>query len=275
MAKIGDIRTKCGDVLTEDNIRGTKARCAKCIAGYQLEYRSTHKRKAKEYMKIYYIEKKEQVNERIKAYNLANRDSIIAKRKIYRENNKHKIVFSRKRYTLGHVKVAKDYLVDKYCLHCGETNPIVLDYHHRDRGSKLFSIAGACSSRYNSRISIEQLKAEIDKCDILCANCHIKLGQSLPMSRRVRKLSATKDEYLKSKGNKCELCGVTDSLEFHHRDPSTKVMDIGTMVRSSASKEDFIAEMDKCQILCRNCHRIHHHNERQEKYEQLMQEIAG
>jgi hypothetical protein len=56
------------------------------------------------------------------------------------------------------------------CEHCGETHPSCLEFHHRDPASKLFEIAGAVAST-----SMVKLRAEMQKCSILCANCHRKV----------------------------------------------------------------------------------------------------
>lgn len=57
------------------------------------------------------------------------------------------------------------------CTRCGEKHLATLDFHHRDPAAKGFGIAAALG-----RMSSEKrLKQEIDKCDILCANCHRKL----------------------------------------------------------------------------------------------------
>jgi hypothetical protein len=60
------------------------------------------------------------------------------------------------------------------CLQCGERHPACLDFHHRDPGDKLFEIG---SNHYRAAAL---LSAEIDKCDVLCANCHRKLHWSDP-----------------------------------------------------------------------------------------------
>lgn len=52
------------------------------------------------------------------------------------------------------------------CAKCGETRQYVLDYHHRDPSKKDFTI---CKYRKGS---IELLQQEIDKCVVLCSNCH-------------------------------------------------------------------------------------------------------
>ncbi len=61
----------------------------------------------------------------------------------------------------------------------------------------------------------------------------------------------------------CKSCGNSDwrCLDFHHRDPSTKVFTIGARA-TRYSKEVIVAEIKKCDVLCANCHRIHHWEER-------------
>lgn len=56
------------------------------------------------------------------------------------------------------------------CQHCGENDPALLDFHHNDAGQKEFTIAARIHS-----IPLERLSGEIEKCIVLCANCHRKL----------------------------------------------------------------------------------------------------
>lgn len=62
------------------------------------------------------------------------------------------------------------------------------------------------------------------------------------------------------KGGKCEKCGYDKyigALEFHHRDPSQKKFSIGNAkLRKFDNK--IIEELDKCELLCSNCHREAH-----------------
>lgn len=54
------------------------------------------------------------------------------------------------------------------CTDCGESHPsCVMDFHHRDPSAKLFGISSRAWHK-----SEEKLQEEIDKCDLLCANCH-------------------------------------------------------------------------------------------------------
>lgn len=63
-----------------------------------------------------------------------------------------------------------DYLSQHPCVECGESNPVVLEFNHRDREQKLFAIAnGIC------RYAMDVVRAEVAKCDVMCANCHRRL----------------------------------------------------------------------------------------------------
>jgi hypothetical protein len=73
--------------------------------------------------------------------------------------------------------------------------------------------------------------------------------------RRVNKFWAV--EY---KGGVCEHCGNVfhvAAFDFHHIDPSEKEMDVGLMM--TRPRDYLIRELDKCILLCANCHRIHHY----------------
>lgn len=52
------------------------------------------------------------------------------------------------------------------CKDCGETDPIVLEFDHV-RGEKVSDI-----SRIIVSGNIDSLREELDKCEVVCANCH-------------------------------------------------------------------------------------------------------
>ena len=63
-----------------------------------------------------------------------------------------------------------------------------------------------------------------------------------------------KIELIEYKGGKCEICGYkksTWSLEFHHKDPNEKDFEISG---KSWSFERLKKEVDKCILVCSNCH---------------------
>jgi hypothetical protein len=62
------------------------------------------------------------------------------------------------------------YLSDKSCKDCGESDIRVLELDHKDPSTKLFSVSQAVRLGFNW----EMVEKEIEKCRILCANCHKK-----------------------------------------------------------------------------------------------------
>lgn len=62
----------------------------------------------------------------------------------------------------------RQYKADRGCSDCGERDPIVLDLDHIDRGSKKFTLSNAV----RLGVSIEKILKEIEKCEVVCANCH-------------------------------------------------------------------------------------------------------
>jgi hypothetical protein len=73
-------------------------------------------------------------------------------------------------------------------------------------------------------------------------------------------------EVFNYKGCACEICGIIENAEFydfHHRVPEDKSFDVTT---SLMSKWEIIkAEIDKCLMLCPNCHRKEHIRMRNDK----------
>ena len=57
------------------------------------------------------------------------------------------------------------------CNRCDENHPACLEFHHIDPNSKEFNVYEAVWFRGHSK---EKILAEIDKCEVLCANCHKK-----------------------------------------------------------------------------------------------------
>lgn len=64
-----------------------------------------------------------------------------------------------------------DYKKTHPCVDCGEKDPIVLEFDHV-RGRKHKNISHMV---HKYPVSLDELKKEITKCDIRCANCHRKV----------------------------------------------------------------------------------------------------
>lgn len=64
---------------------------------------------------------------------------------------------------------------------------------------------------------------------------------------------------IKYKGGKCQKCGYDkceEALEFHHLDPTKKDFNVS---KHSFSFETMKKEVDKCILVCANCHREIHY----------------
>ena len=85
----------------------------------------------------------------------------------YKENRQHRINMSNS-YIKRNLDFVKKIKNNSLCTKCGFDNPIALDFHHRDPNQKSFELSG---SSVGGR-SLETIQEELDKCDILCANCH-------------------------------------------------------------------------------------------------------
>ena len=57
------------------------------------------------------------------------------------------------------------------CGYCGENHPATLQFHHRDPSQKEFNVSEFVTRQLGG---IDKLKKEIEKCDVVCANCHLK-----------------------------------------------------------------------------------------------------
>lgn len=58
----------------------------------------------------------------------------------------------------------------------------------------------------------------------------------------------------------CSSCGmtITACLDFHHRDPLTKLFEISRGITMGYAWARILAEIEKCDVLCSNCHRQVH-----------------
>src|SRR5438552_6827616 len=60
-----------------------------------------------------------------------------------------------------------EYLSTHACVDCGESDPIVLEFDHRELRAKLNAV-----SRLVHMSTLNAVRAEIEKCDVRCGNCH-------------------------------------------------------------------------------------------------------
>ena len=96
-----------------------------------------------------------------------------------------------------------------------------------------------------------------NKMRIHCKVCHSRASYAIQKQRRI--------DAIEYKGGKCEMCGYDKyhgALQFHHKDPSKKDP---KAFRKTFKQETYFAEIDKCMLLCSNCHAEEHERIRQEE----------
>ena len=61
----------------------------------------------------------------------------------------------------------------------------------------------------------------------------------------------------------CLECGADHPavLDFHHIDPEMKNASVHRLIQSRSYKKA-LEEVQQCVVLCSNCHRVYHYNER-------------
>jgi 5-methylcytosine-specific restriction endonuclease McrA len=75
-----------------------------------------------------------------------------------------------------------------------------------------------------------------------------------------------KEEWKKFKSTlSCLECGIYHPaiLDFHHIDPEMKTASVHSLVGTGRYKKA-MEEIEQCVVLCSNCHRVYHYNERQQ-----------
>jgi 5-methylcytosine-specific restriction endonuclease McrA len=84
------------------------------------------------------------------------------------------------------------------------------------------------------------------------------------LARRRQECKDLKKLCIEYKGGKCINCGYDKykaALEFHHTNPKEKEFNIGDKCRGGKTLDSLKPELDKCILLCSNCHRAIHSGE--------------
>lgn len=115
----------------------------------------------------------------------------------------------------------------KICIDCNTEKPISLFYKQKAHKHGVMSY---CKDCFNKRCTERWIQRKIDA--------------------------------IKCKGSKCENCSLELNdynypvFEFHHLDPTKKEFDWSKL--RLQTQTTITKELDKCQLLCANCHRLVH-----------------
>jgi len=134
----------------------------------------------------------------------------------------------------------------KECTKCGHSLP--LSSFSKDKKAK-HGLSYYCKTCASLKTKEQRLKRRKNPEYIKQFNAKITEANKLNKRAAV--------EYM---GNSCFDCGGSfpDSVyDFHHLDMSTKEMNPSRVLRLK-DRTKVMAELDKCVLLCANCHRIRH-----------------
>lgn len=91
-----------------------------------------------------------------------------------------------------------------------------------------------------------------------CADCVLK--ERRHSAKRIRGRKRRIVEYL---GGQCSRCGFKSEhlcvYDCHHRETEEKDFGIAQLIKYRVTWDELVVELDKCELLCANCHRIHHY----------------
>lgn len=171
----------------------------------------------------------------------------------WQKENKQKVNEYKRKNKAANKKILLDYILDFKHMHpcqCGETYHKCLDFHH------LKDKVACIPKLLSNSVKLDTLKKEIEKCNVVCSNCHRKLHcKSTPINRMLKFKYAYNYKLLHG----CQFCSETHyaCLDFHHlRD---KIDTIGNMTKQKKyTLQDIKSEIQKCISICSNCHRKLH-----------------
>src|SRR6266568_1551595 len=228
-------------------------KCKSCINISNKQYYQNNCERIKEYNRSHY-------------HNTKNDEVLKENRKISRKKYKHKIktISQPKQRKKKQTKQDKKQFVNahkcKPCFDCGIIlPPDCLDFDHRDPTTKHRSISFL--AKHNCAITT--IMKEIEKCDLVCVNCHRKRTYN-QQSTQSKKYPKQRNQIAMVNSYKilpCIDCGntyETYQMDFDHI-PGTqqKIATISQMINwRSFTNQEIIDEISKCELVCANCHRI-------------------
>ena len=150
-------------------------------------------------------------------------------------------------------------------------NTYQYDFHHLNPTEKKFEI-----------------KNELDKCLLVCSSCHLKIHGgdcNINPKYQIKKYMKCKKhnqnrciechysdnrsrenfrlttKLIEFSGGKCSRCNENSfsCLSFHHIDATIKLFSISKGIAKRFPTYLIMTEIEKCSLLCENCHREEHH----------------
>lgn len=136
----------------------------------------------------------------------------------------------------------------KICSRCNANKPLT-DYFIKDgKTGRLHAQCKECYKEHRRTFYADHYKR------------YGELYRQRAQLRRVRLRKEFRDNMLAYlQKSRCEICGEHDIrvLEFDHLNPLTKSFNISQAVKLGRNWDDVLSEIQKCRVLCANCHKKH------------------
>lgn len=133
---------------------------------------------------------------------------------------------------------------DKFCNGCSLNKPLT---SFAKKGNGLQSRCKDCQNLYHKQHYKDNVKSYKDKAKI-----------------RNKKSTEKFRQFIRDKKDKpCQDCGIKYPyyvMDFDHRPGEIKCFNIANLAKTQPRLEIVIEEINKCDIVCSNCHRIRTHN---------------
>ena len=145
----------------------------------------------------------------------------------------------------------------KKCPKCKKTLPVSM--YSREKSGKLFGYCISCHREWALKYYHDNHEKCRERNKKYCKENSARL-QELNKKRKLE----NKKLFVDYKGGKCSVCGYKkciSALEFHHLNSNEKNKNIMKHIPAQTFQRAK-PELDKCILLCANCHReMHHHAE--------------
>lgn len=166
--------------------------------------------------------------------------------------------------TLTRIEAAQAFIIaylDSHpCIECGADDPVVLEFDHvRDKRHLVSSLVAHGAP-------LGRIALEIERCEVVCVNCHRRRTAQRQGSRRLGETfvgSGTRplrDRNLRFLFDRLRAAGCTDcgeqdlvALDFDHVDGKTA--NVAHLANRECSLARLEEEISKCVVRCANCHR--------------------
>ena len=102
-----------------------------------------------------------------KKYYARHRDTILARHRV--KYNYAKVRAATLKHRAKRHLVLDWYKIAHPCVDCGEVDIVVLQFDHLPGFTKSWNVGG-----YGRTMSLKKMLIEIEKCEVVCANCHVR-----------------------------------------------------------------------------------------------------